>query len=379
MKLEILPVLGIGDVVEGDDLAALIATAAPWLRDGDVLVVTSKIVSKAEGRVVDVPADGPERAEAREEVLAAETARPVARRGATRIVQTHHGFVMASAGIDASNVDAGRLVLLPKDPDASARSLRAALRERHGANVAIVVSDTMGRPWRNGLTDVALGVAGLDAIRDHRGEVDPYGNELSITQMAVIDELAGAGELVKGKCDRVPVAVVRGYLGAAEPLDGAGAAVLVRDAEHDLFSLGTAEARAAGLRAAATLAEAATPGGPAPDEGTPRRPVPGGQAVDPAALARAIATVAGVVAPGTVFTPVTEPAVRARLASALPTWPETATGMILCRVAQPPDPGVLIRLGADLHRLRAALAAEGIASTTLAPPRGAAEAAVLAV
>ena len=214
MSLEILPVHGIGHVSEGDDLAAMIASAAPWLHDGDVLVVTSKIVSKAEGRLVDVPADGPERLAARAEVLAAETARVVASRGATRIVQTHHGFVMASAGIDASNVDKTRLVLLPVDPDASARALRAALRERHGLDVAVVISDTMGRPWRNGLTDVAPGVAGLDAIRDHRGEVDPYGNELELTQMAVVDELAGAGELVKGKCDQVPVAVVRGYLTA---------------------------------------------------------------------------------------------------------------------------------------------------------------------
>ncbi|MFD0821736.1 coenzyme F420-0:L-glutamate ligase, partial [Micromonospora zhanjiangensis] len=211
MRLEILPVIGMPDVAEGDDLAAMISLAAPWLRDGDVLVVTSKIVSKAEGRLVDVPKDGPERAAAKDEILAAETARPVARRGGTRIVQTHHGFVMASAGIDASNVDPTRLVLLPKDPDASARSLRTALRERHGADVAVIVSDTMGRPWRNGLTDVALGVAGMPPIRDYRGEFDPYGNELSITQVAVVDELAAAAELVKGKFDQVPVAVVRGY------------------------------------------------------------------------------------------------------------------------------------------------------------------------
>lgn len=129
-----------------------------------------------------MPADGPERLAARDEVLATETARVVATRGGTRIVQTHHGFVMASAGIDASNVDKTRLVLLPKDPDASARALRAALAERYGVDVAVIVSDTMGRPWRNGLTDVALGVAGMSAIRDHRGEVDPYGNELHLTR-----------------------------------------------------------------------------------------------------------------------------------------------------------------------------------------------------
>ncbi|RKR90319.1 coenzyme F420-0:L-glutamate ligase/coenzyme F420-1:gamma-L-glutamate ligase [Micromonospora pisi] len=363
MKLEIMPVLGIGDVTEGDDLAALIATAAPWLRDGDVLVVTSKIVSKAEGRLVDVPpTEGPERDAAREEVLAAETARPVARRGPTRIVQTHHGFVMASAGIDASNVDAARLVLLPKDPDASARGLRAALRERHGADVAVIVSDTMGRPWRNGLTDVALGVAGMDAIRDHRGEVDPYGNQLSITQMAVVDELAGAGELVKGKCDQVPVAVVRGYLNAVGPDDGPGATTLVRDAEMDLFSLGTAEARASGLRAAATLPES-----------TPAATQDPASVADPVVVARAIAAVADVVAPGTVFSPVTDQGVRAELTARVPDWPTHATTMILC--APPEASGsaaTLIRFGADLHRLRAALAAEGLPSSiTSAPTDGA--------
>ncbi|WP_431897518.1 coenzyme F420-0:L-glutamate ligase [Micromonospora haikouensis] len=362
MRLEILPVLGIGDVTEGDDLAALIATAAPWLRDGDVLVVTSKIVSKAEGRLVDVPADGPERLAARDEVLAAETARVVATRGATRIVQTHHGFVMASAGIDASNVDKTRLVLLPQDPDASARALRAALRERYDLDVAVIVTDTMGRPWRNGLTDVALGVAGMPAIRDHRGEVDPYGNELQLTQMAVVDELAGAGELIKGKCDQVPVAVVRGYLTATAPDDGLGARALVRDAELDLFSLGTAEARAAGLAAAATL----------PDG-------PGAAPADPAAVARAIAAVAGVVAPGTVFTPVTDDEVRAALAATVPGWPQRATGLVLGEPPTPVDPAGLVRLGADLQRLRTALAAEGVPSTLLPPPPGSTAAACLAL
>jgi coenzyme F420-0:L-glutamate ligase/coenzyme F420-1:gamma-L-glutamate ligase len=363
VRLEILPVPGIGDVTEGDDLPALIATAAPWLRDGDVLVVTSKIVSKAEGRLVDVPADGPERLAARDEVLAAETARVVAARGATRIVQTHHGFVMASAGIDASNVDKTRLVLLPKDPDASARALRAALRERYDLDVAVIVSDTMGRPWRNGLTDVALGVAGMPAIRDHRGEVDPYGNELQLTQMAVVDELAGAGELIKGKCDQVPVAVVRGYLpGGTGADDGEGAATLIRDAALDLFSLGTAEATAAGLRAAATLADGPGPG-PA----------------DPAAVGRAIAAVAEVVAPGTVFTHVTDPDVRAALVAAVPGWPEAATGLVLGAPPTPVDQPDLVRFGADLQRLRTALAAEGVPSALLPPPDGAAASAALAV
>ncbi|MBY8872164.1 coenzyme F420-0:L-glutamate ligase [Micromonospora sp. PLK6-60] len=362
MRLEILPVLGIGDVTEGDDLAVLIATAAPWLRDGDVLVVTSKIVSKAEGRLVDVPAEeGPERTAARDEVLAAETARVVATRGATRIVQTHHGFVMASAGIDASNVDAGRLVLLPKDPDASARALRAALRERYGVDVAVIISDTMGRPWRNGLTDVALGVAGMAAIRDHRGEVDPYGNELQVTQVAVVDELAGAGELIKGKRDQVPVAVVRGYPATIRPDDGAGAAALVRESALDLFSLGTAEARADGLRSAALLADAI------------------GLEVDPAAVERAIDAVAGLIAPGTVFTHVTDDEVRESTAATVPGWPVRATGLILGAAPTPVDRPDLVRFGADLHRLRAALAAEGVPTTLLPPPTGSTALATLAL
>jgi coenzyme F420-0:L-glutamate ligase/coenzyme F420-1:gamma-L-glutamate ligase len=332
VSLEILPITGIGDVAPGDDLAALIAGAAPWLRDGDVLVVTSKIVSKAEGQLVDVPADGPERAAARDEVLAAETARKVASRGQTRIVQTHHGFVMASAGIDASNVDRERLVLLPKDPDASARALRAALRERHGLDVAVVVSDTMGRPWRNGLTDVALGAAGIAPVRDHRGETDPYGNELQITQMAVVDELAAASELVKGKTDQVPVAVVRGYLSRPGD-DGPGAVALVREAGADMFSLGTAEARAAGLRDAALL---------------PLEPPPAGEPPDTAAVERAIAAVAGVVAPGTLFTHIPDQGVRA-------TPPPHA------------DSAALVRFGTDVHRLRAALAAEGAGAVPVLP------------
>ncbi|WP_430783241.1 coenzyme F420-0:L-glutamate ligase [Actinoplanes sp. G11-F43] len=325
MTLEIRPVHGIGDVTAGDDLAELITRAAPWLADGDVLVVTSKIVSKAEGRLVEVPADGPEREEARQRVLADETARVVARRGPTTIVQTHHGFVMAAAGIDASNVDKTHLVLLPADPDASARALRAGLAAR-GLTVAVIISDTMGRAWRNGLTDVALGAAGIGALLDHRGQVDPYGNELSLTQMAVVDELSAAAELVKGKTGRVPVAVVRGYRHDGGDGDGPGVSVLIRDAESDMFGLGTAEAHAAGLRSAAGLADtmALTP-------------------TDPAVVRAATADHPGaVVTAGTVrLTPAT---------------------------AAPAD---LIRLGADAHRLRAALAAEGVPTTIAIDDSGA--------
>lgn len=340
--LEVLPVTGIGEVRPGDDLAAVIAQAAPWLRDGDVLVVTSKIVSKAEGRLVEVPVTGPERDQARDEALAAETARLVAARGHTRIVATHHGFVLASAGIDSSNVEPSRLVLLPKDPDASARALRAALAERHGVRVAVIISDTMGRPWRNGLTDVALGAAGIEPLRDHRGETDPYGNELHLTQMAVVDELAAAGELVKGKRDRVPVAVVRGVTGLLDD-DGPGVVPrLVRDVEQDLFTLGTAEARAAGLRAAATLTDDPAPTGP----------------VDPEVVRRAIAALPP---SGTTVT-LLEPATLEAVNVGAP--PDTL--VLRCQAADPADPASLVTLGADTHRLRAALAAEGL-TTALRP------------
>jgi coenzyme F420-0:L-glutamate ligase / coenzyme F420-1:gamma-L-glutamate ligase len=335
--LEVRPIRGIGDVTAGDDLAEMITGAAPWLRDGDVLVVTSKIISKAEGRLVDVPADGPEREAAREEVLASETARVVARRGSTAIVQTHQGYVMAAAGVDASNVDKTHLVLLPLDSDASARTLRAALAAR-GLNVAVIVSDTMGRAWRNGLTDVALGSAGIEPLRDHRGEIDPYGNELQLTEMAVIDELAGAGELVKGKCDQVPVAVVRGYPGAGGG-DFRGATALLRDAASDMFSLGTAEARAAGLRDAATLPEAHADG--PRDAGAFGAEAP--RPVDTAAIQRALATVAAVTGLSTTIRP--------------------ENGALSLTPGPDAGPAEWIRLGADAHRLRAALAAEGISSS----------------
>ncbi|GAA2523905.1 hypothetical protein GCM10010201_22920 [Pilimelia columellifera subsp. columellifera] len=254
--LEIRPVLGIGEVRAGDDLAALVTDAAPWLRDGDILIVTSKIVSKAEGRLVDVPADGPEREAARDAALTAETAAVVATRGPVRIVRTRHGFVMNAAGIDASNVAPDRLVLLPVDPDASARRLRARLKERHGLAVAVIVSDTAGRAWRLGQTDLALGCAGLAPLRDHRGERDPYGNELRVTLIAVADELAAAAELVKGKRDGVPVAVVRGYRLTGREPDGPGVAALLRPAADDMFALGVDEAYAAGQ--ASVLGDPAT-------------------------------------------------------------------------------------------------------------------------
>ncbi len=245
---------GVPEIAVGTDLAEALLVAlegalgADGIADGDVLVVTSKIVSKAEGRLVDVPADPEEAERARQAAIDSESVREVARRGPTRIVQTRQGLVLASAGIDASNVEPGKLVLLPEDPDRSARELRAGLRAELGVDVAIVVTDTMGRPWRLGLVDVAIGVAGLAPLRDHRGQRDPYGNQLQLTQHAVADELAAAGELVKGKLDGVPVAVVRGVDPGLLDDSAPGAAALVRPAEEDLFSLGTAEARAEGRR-----------------------------------------------------------------------------------------------------------------------------------
>ncbi|ROP52797.1 coenzyme F420-0:L-glutamate ligase [Streptomyces sp. PanSC9] len=240
---------GIPEVQPGDDLAKLIAAAAPGLADGDVLLVTSKIVSKAEGRVV--------RAADREAAIDAETVRVVARRGTLRIVENRQGLVMAAAGVDASNTPAGTVLLLPKDPDASARAIRAGLRDALGVNVGVLVTDTFGRPWRAGLTDVAIGSAGVRVLDDLRGGVDAHGNPLSATVVATADELAAAGDLVKGKAAGRPVAVVRGLAhvvhdadgtAGADGADGAGrqddegARALVRSARDDMFRLGTSEA-----------------------------------------------------------------------------------------------------------------------------------------
>ncbi|MER5745264.1 coenzyme F420-0:L-glutamate ligase [Streptomyces sp. NPDC002225] len=232
---------GMPEVRAGDDLAKLIAVAEPNLADGDVLLVTSKIVSKAEGRIVE--------ATDREAAIDAETVRVVARRGTLRIVENRQGLVMAAAGVDASNTPAGTVLLLPEDPDASARAIRDGLRAALGVEVGIVVTDTFGRPWRSGLTDVAIGAAGVRVLDDLRGGTDAYGNPLSATVVATADELAAAGDLVKGKAAGLPVAVVRGLGQVLDPADSAGASALVRGAEGDMFRLGTSEA----VREAVTL------------------------------------------------------------------------------------------------------------------------------
>jgi coenzyme F420-0:L-glutamate ligase/coenzyme F420-1:gamma-L-glutamate ligase len=244
--LSVEPVLGLPEIRPGDDLAQLIAAAAD-LADGDVVVVTSKVVSKAEGRLL--PA-GDDREATRTAAVDAETVRIVAARGLTRIVETRSGLVMANAGVDTSNIDKDTVALLPADPDESARRLRAAIRERAGAQVAVVVTDTFGRPWRQGLTDVAIGLAGLGALRSHIGAVDEYGNELGMTEVAEADELASAAELVAGKLAGVPVVIIRGY--QPVPDDGRGAGALIRPPDEDMFRLGAAEAYTLGQRAAAS-------------------------------------------------------------------------------------------------------------------------------
>jgi coenzyme F420-0:L-glutamate ligase/coenzyme F420-1:gamma-L-glutamate ligase len=227
VTLEVRPVHGLPEVVPGDDLARLVGDAVEGMgvRDGDVVVVTQKIVSKAEGRLAPA-AD-------RTAIVASETARVVASRGDLVITETRHGFVCANAGVDASNVGDGLLSLLPEDPDGSAEALRASLAERLGvARLGVVITDTFGRPWREGLVDVAIGVAGMPAIADLRGSADHTGRELEMTVVALADQVATAAGAVMGKDARVPVAVVRGLPGWT----GAGtAADLVRAPSDDLF------------------------------------------------------------------------------------------------------------------------------------------------
>ena len=225
---------GIPEVRAGDDLAALLLALVD-LADGDIVVVTSKVVSKAEGRVVEGT---------RDELLPGETVRLVARRGPTSIVRNRQGLTMAAAGIDESNVEKGFSVLLPDDPDSSARTLRAAVADRTGRNVGVIVTDTAGRAWREGQTDIAIGAAGLTVLEEYVGRLDAHGNELAVTAPAVADEIAGLAELAAGKLTARPFVVVRGRADLVLPAgeDGPGAASLIRAEGGDMFGFGSREA-----------------------------------------------------------------------------------------------------------------------------------------
>ncbi|MGH3587400.1 MAG: coenzyme F420-0:L-glutamate ligase, partial [Pseudonocardia sp.] len=248
--LTVLPVPGMPEFRPGDDLAGALAAAAPWLADGDVVVVTSKVFSKVEGRLVPAPTDPEARDTLRRELVDAETERVLARRGRTLIVAGKLGIVQAAAGVDGSNVRRDELALLPADPDASADRLRGELRRLLGVAVAVVVTDTLGRTWRVGQTDVAIGSAGLPVLHAYEGAQDAEGNELLVTEVALADEVAAAADLVKGKLGGLPVAVVRGM----HPVDdGSTARDLVRPVDEDMFWLGTDEAIARGRREAVLM------------------------------------------------------------------------------------------------------------------------------
>lgn len=248
--VELLPVPGLPQFRPGDDLVAAIAAAAPWLRDNDIVVVTSKVVSKCEGRVVAAPADPDERDTLRRKLVDAEAVRVLARKGRTLITENALGLIQAAAGVDGSNVGATELALLPVDPDGSAAALRDGLRDRLGVTVGVVITDTMGRAWRNGQIDAAIGAAGLTVLHGYAGARDRHGNELIVTEIAVADEIAAATDLVKGKLTDIPVAVVRGL---SLPDDGSSARTLLRPGEDDLFWLGTEEAIALGRSQAQLL------------------------------------------------------------------------------------------------------------------------------
>lgn len=243
---------GVGEVQPGDDLAALVLDACTPA-DGDIVTITSKVVSKAEGR---------QRTGDRDDALAEETVRVVARRGPTAIVRNRLGLTMAAAGIDASNVTAGDFLLLPLDPDGTARQVRSAILERTGVNVGVLITDTAGRPWRNGQTDIAIGAAGLLVLQDYAGLSDAYGNPLAVTAPAVADELAGAAELATGKLGSRPFTVIQGRADLVLPVDdhGTGAAGLIRDDGTDMFGYGSREA----VLRAVTRSGAAIFGAPAP-------------------------------------------------------------------------------------------------------------------
>ena len=229
-EVRIIPIEGIPEGTAGDDVAELIADALPEpLVDGDVLVVTHKLISKAEGRVVELADDGPE---SHRFLVEEEAVRIIRRRGPLVIAQTRHGFICANAGVDRSNAGPARAVLLPEDPDRSANRIRLRLQHRFGVSIAVIVTDTFGRAWRRGLVDVAIGVAGMEAIDDLRGTTDTFGKVLEVSEVAIVDEIASAADLVMGKATGIPAAIVRGV--NWRPSEE-GITPLIRPPEEDLF------------------------------------------------------------------------------------------------------------------------------------------------
>jgi coenzyme F420-0:L-glutamate ligase/coenzyme F420-1:gamma-L-glutamate ligase len=353
----VVPLAGLPEVRPGDDLARLlleaVRAAGLELADGDVLAVTSKVVAKAEGRLVALPADPAGRERALREAVAAETVRVVARRGRLVIAETRQGLVGANALVDASNAGGDALVLLPRDPDASAAGLRAAIEALDGHDVAVVVTDTLGRPWRLGQTDVAVGLAGMGALEDWRGRPDGDGRLLEVTEVAVADEVAAAADLVKGKASRVPAALLRGV---PRPKGDGSARDLVRPPADDLFrTAGTVEDLLAFLEGAAPPARfLADP-------------------VDPATLDRAVAAAAAVPLPGgrrLRVVPVPA-AARARCLAALsPTGPvDTALASAPALVAPcvaAAAAEVELAAGGALRTLLLALRALGVAAAFVA-------------
>ena len=231
MTLQILPLTGIGPVHPGDEITDILTNALTPLTpaSGDVLVVTHKIVSKAEGRVVTIEGD---EEEFKRKLVESEAVSVVRRRGNLIIAETEHGFICANAGVDRSNAEPGSMILLPEDPDRSAHRIRVRLEHNFDIDISVIISDTFGRPWRRGLTDIAIGVAGLEAVLDLRGTNDWAGRELEVTEIAIADELAAAADLVMGKADGIPAALIRGYQG---PRGEGRGSDLVRAPEEDMF------------------------------------------------------------------------------------------------------------------------------------------------
>jgi len=366
-SVEVVAVEGIGEVTPGDDVAALVTAALARsggaVRPGDVVVVSSKIVSKAGGHSVA--------ATTRDAAIDAETVRVVAERlgprGLTRVVQARSGPVLAAAGVDNSNVALGTVLLLPPDPDAEARALRSALAAAAGGPVGVVVSDTAGRAWRDGQVDLAIGAAGVRVTDDLRGGTDPYGNPLEVTVRALADELAAAADLVKGKLLGVPAAVLRGLDHLVTADDGPGAAALLRGPGGDWFALGHVEAVRTAL--------GAPPGTPGVD---PAPLVPDGGA---ARLRRAVAVAQAAPGPFGAGTS-TAPAVSLSWAGPVapggseppegPVAPGGADGegWVLLNPAEPADRDALVTLGALVQRIVTAAWSEGLTTTTTTSPDG---------